>query len=357
MTNKIGDVALVTGGAGFIGSALSTYLLEHFNRVIAFDNLLPQVHPSGKPAACFNPDVEIYREDIRSSDAWDRLLSSCKPDLVVHLAAETGTGQSLTSSTRHTSVNVVGTSTMLDAFTRHRQTPNRFLLCSSRAVYGEGAWQYVDGPDKGKVFYPGLRSRAMLESHQWDFPHAKPLPMNASSTERRPESIYGVTKSAQEDLLTLWCDAFESSLVILRLQNVYGVGQTPENPYTGIMSIFSKIAQRGGSIPLYEDGQVRRDFVYIDDVKDACIRAIELEQAPNKPIDIGSGRYTTIAEAARIISDHYHADKPCVTGEWRHGDVRHAWSDTSQAEQILNFQANEDIKSGLKKLMGWIDSL
>lgn len=352
--NSVG-YALVTGGAGFIGAALSTYLADHYSRVVAVDNLLPQVHPTQEPAYGFDSRVELLVQDIRDDDGWDRLLDQYgAPDVVVHLAAETGTGQSLECSTRHTSVNVVGTSAMLDAFTRHSVVPNRFVLCSSRAVYGEGAWRYVEGDKSGELFYPGMRTKTMFEAQQWDFAHAEPVAMNGECVERRPESVYGVTKSAQEDLIKIWCDAFGSEVVILRLQNVYGVGQTPDNPYTGIMSIFSKIAQAGQQIQLYEDGDVRRDFVNIDDVRDACIAALEVESVPSHPIDIGSGRYTTIAEAAQIIADYYGAPEPVVTGQWRHGDVRHAWADPAPARDLLGFTSQVDLATGLNRLAGWI---
>lgn len=353
------EVALVTGGAGFIGAALSSYLVSHCKRVVAIDNLHPQVHPTGEPAFRFDPAVELVQGDITDPAEWDALLGHVRPNLVVHLAAETGTGQSLTESTRHTTVNVVGTSVMLDAFQRHGIVPDKFVLCSSRAVYGEGAWVRHENNGDGECetkFYPGIRSRAMFEQGQWDFPDAEPLAMNSQIVERRPESVYGVTKCAQEDLLNLWCDAFGTSVSILRLQNVYGPGQTPGNPYTGIMSLFSKKARAGEAISLYEDGEVRRDFVYIDDVVEACIAAIEHAEPLPFPIDIGAGHATTIAEAAEIISDIYHSPAPYVTGEWRHGDVRHAWADPIPAKELLGFEAKVSIREGFAQLAQWIDS-
>ncbi|WP_297566277.1 NAD(P)-dependent oxidoreductase [uncultured Arcanobacterium sp.] len=351
------DTVLVTGGAGFIGSALSTYLVDNFSSVIAVDNLLPQVHPTGEPAFGFNSGVDLVIGDITEPTLWDTLLSKVKPSLIIHLAAETGTGQSLKESTRHTMVNIVGTSMMLDKLYQHGAIPERILLCSSRAVYGEGAWTNKSSNGADKVFYPRMRTRQMLENKQWDFPNALPLPMNAQKVKVSPESVYGVTKLAQENLLTLWADAFSVDLSILRLQNVYGVGQTPENPYTGIMSLFTKLARAGKTIPLFEDGQVRRDFIYIDDVIAACIAALENKEKLPSPIDIGSGSYTTIQEAGEIIAQIYGAPLPQVTGEYRHGDVRHAWADPALAQKYLDFQAKVTFTEGIKQLARWMDSL
>lgn len=349
-------LAIVTGGAGFIGAAMSARLADTFERVIAFDNLHPQIHPDHRPSDGFDPRVEVYEADITDPSAWDRLLSDAKPDVVIHLAAETGTGQSLTESVRHTSVNVVGTSVMLDALKRNDAVPQRIVLASSRAVYGEGAWQHLSGPDAGKLFYPGARSTSMFEAAEWDFSEAQPVAMNASHVRPHPASVYGVTKLAQEDLLRIWGDAFGVEIGIVRLQNVYGPGQTPSNPYTGIMSLFCRVAHNGGQIAVYEDGEVRRDFIIIDDVADAILRMVEINDCPTVPIDIGSGSYQTIRQAAELISDIYKAPTPVVTGQWRHGDVRHAWADPEPARQLLGFSARVSVQDGFRRLAEWVDT-
>lgn len=334
---------------------MSARLADTFDRVIAFDNLHPQIHPDHRPSDGFDPRVEIYEKDITDGAAWDRLLSEVTPDTVIHLAAETGTGQSLTESVRHTMVNVVGTSTMLDALHRNEAVPRRIVLASSRAVYGEGAWRRVDG-DGSDLFYPGARSTAMFEAKQWNFPDAEPVAMNGARLQPRPASVYGVTKLAQEDLLRIWGDAFGVEVGILRLQNVYGPGQTPSNPYTGIMSLFCRVAHNGGQISVYEDGDVRRDFVIIDDVADALLRAVEVDSCPTVPIDIGSGSFRTILGAAELIADIYGAPRPVVTGQWRHGDVRHAWADPEPARRLLGFAATVPAEEGFRRLASWIDT-
>ncbi|MFH5824194.1 NAD-dependent epimerase/dehydratase family protein [Georgenia sp. AZ-5] len=344
------NTCLVTGGAGFIGSAISGALADAFDNVVAVDNLHPQVHATTDRPDSLDGRVRLVVADVAEAQTWDELLSEVAPDVVVHLAAETGTGQSLSESTRHSRVNVVGTTQMLDAFHRTGKLPRRIVLTSSRAVYGEGAWRR-----DGELFYPGPRSRSMLERGVWDFHDSSPTAMDASLVEPRPASVYAATKLAQEQLLTLWADAHGVQPAIVRLQNVYGPGQSLNNPYTGIVSLFCRIAKRGDSIPLYEDGEVRRDFVLIDDVASAVVAATLSDEVWEHPLDIGSGEVQTIATAAAVIAERYGAPEPHVTGQFRHGDVRHAWADVARARQVLGWSPRYDLRAGIDRLGAWID--
>jgi dTDP-L-rhamnose 4-epimerase len=271
--------------------------------------------------------------------------------VVIHLAAETGTGQSLTESTSHTQANVVGTSRMMDALRNASALPRRIVLSSSRAVYGEGAWKRPNG----EVFYPQQRTLASLGAGEWDFEDAVPLPMDARTVRPRPVSIYGVTKATQEELLRVWATSCGVEVATLRLQNVYGPGQSLTNPYTGIMSLFCRMARRGQSIPLYEDGEVRRDFVLIDDVAAALVAAACAPSVAPEPLDIGSGRYETIGTAAALIAEYYGAPAPHVTGQFREGDVRHAWANTEAAQAHLPWQPRFDLRTGIGRLADWIE--
>lgn len=343
---------LITGGAGFIGCAISARLKDSFEHIVALDNLHEQIHPSQVRPAALDPAVELVVGDVAERRTWDELLARFRPQTVVHLAAETGTGQSLTEGTRHANVNVVGTTQMLDAFVRHNCVPSRIVLTSSRAVYGEGAWRDA----KGEVTYPGQRSRAMLEAGQWDFTGLACLPFEATRTEPRPTSIYGATKLAQEMILRAWALSFGVEIGLLRLQNVYGPGQSLSNPYTGIVSLFAQLAKSGKTIPVYEDGQIIRDFVFIDDVAAAIHRLATGEIPSSVPYDIGSGEATSILRLAGLIASVYGAPDPVVNGAFRNGDVRAASCDIARAESDLDWSPQWTVERGVKALCAWVDS-
>jgi dTDP-L-rhamnose 4-epimerase len=180
--------------------------------------------------------------------------------------------------------------------------------------------------------------------------------MSGMTTFPAPVSVYGATKLAQEHILRAWSNSFGVDPVILRLQNVYGPGQSLANPYTGIMSLFCRMAKAGRSIPLYEDGQVRRDFILIDDVARAVHAAATVGTAPVGPVDIGSGEHQTIALAAELIAEYYGAPAPHVTGQFREGDVRHAWADVRRASEVLGWSPQVSLRDGITALATWIDA-
>jgi dTDP-L-rhamnose 4-epimerase len=343
---------LVTGGAGFIGCALSQLIAPNVARWTVIDSLHPQIHPSQSRPKDLHPSAELIVADVTEAATWETLLADLRPDLVIHLAAETGTGQSLVESSRHAMTNVVGTAEMIDAFVRHDAMPNRIVLASSRAVYGEGAWERVDG----SVSYPGQRSHEQLAAMEWDFPGAKSLPSSSLRTVPSPSSIYGATKLAQENVLRSWCAAFNVSLGILRLQNVYGPGQSLTNAYTGIVTLFSRLARRGGVIPVYEDGMVSRDFVFIYDVARAFEAALFLPAGSiSTPLDIGSGIATTLRELASSIAKLRSAPGFQVTSQFRDGDVRHATCDIGLAKEKLGWHPEWPLDRGLAALQQWVD--
>lgn len=349
------STCLITGGAGFIGCALSSILPDHFDRVVAIDSLHPQVHPSRDRPADLDPRVELVIGDVTSAADWDALLADVDPTAVIHLAAETGTGQSLTEATRHATVNVVGTTELLDALVRHavdgRSLPERIVLTSSRAVYGEGAWTDADGHE----VYPGQRSRAMLESGTWDFPGLRATPFNSHRVIPTPTSVYGSTKLAQENILTSWCLAMNVTPVLFRLQNVYGPGQSLINPYTGIVSFFAQRAKAGEVIPVYEDGEIIRDFVFIDDVASALVAGTLSSPGTTHPYDIGSGEATSILRLAEITAAHYGAPAPQINGKFRDGDVRHASCTIEESTAALGWAPQVMVEDGIQRLCRWID--
>ena len=346
---------LVTGGAGFIGCALAPHLLERGVPVVAVDNLLEQVHPARTRPAALPEQVELVEGDVADPEVWDALLARFRPELVVHLAAETGTAQSLTESTRHATTNVVGTTAMLDAFVRHDALPGHVVLTSTRAVYGEGPWRAADGT----VFAPPPRSHAQLEAAQWDHRDAAGLPATpiatvAATAAYNPSSVYGSTKLAQELVLRNWSASFSVPLSVFRPQNVYGPGQSPHNPYTGIITLFHRLASRSETLDVYEDGEINRDFIYIDDVVAALLAAIDRPPADQRVLDLGSGVRTTIHDAARMIAAHHGAPEPRVSGKFRDGDVRSAWADITATREALDWSPTWTFEDGSAAVSDWL---
>lgn len=346
------QLCIVTGGAGFLGCALSGQLAEHFERVIAVDCLHPQVHAHPLRPAALNEGVQLTVADVCDARTWEQLLDQAQGTFsVIHLAAETDTGQSLYEATRHAYTNVCGLTTMLDAFVRAGKIPEEILLTSSRAVYGEGEWEREDGTR----FYPGQRDQAQLAHGEWDFPGAKYIPACAQTTQPMPSSIYGATKLAQEHILSAWCRSYGVNAKIARLQNVYGPGQSLVNAYAGVVALFARLAKAGQTIYLYEDGKIIRDFIFCDDVVEALIRMLDSDCVSGKVIDIGTGIETDLMQVAQFIADYYHAPEPVVSGEFRNGDVRCAACDVSRAKEMLNFEARYPLKNGLTKMCQWIE--
>ncbi|MFE4712011.1 NAD-dependent epimerase/dehydratase family protein [Paenibacillus sp. NPDC056722] len=343
---------LITGGAGFIGCEVSTLIEDAFDNIIVIDNLHPQIHKLRQRPAQLSPKVNLFVADVTDPVTWDEVLSKWKPDLILHLAAETGTGQSLTESSRHANVNVVGTTQMLDALVRNNAIPSKIVLSSSRAVYGEGKWI----SNEKNSFYPGQRTNKQLAHGEWDFKDSAFLPMNKNHTIPMPTSIYGATKLAQEHLVTCWCNAYGVNFTILRLQNVYGPGQSLINSYTGIVSLFVRLAKQKQSIPLYEDGMMLRDFVFITDVAHAIYEVMINENANGKVFDIGSGYGATIKEVAELVANRYEAPFPEVCGKYRNGDVRHAQADISDTLENLNWSPKVSLGEGMNLLCDWIDN-
>lgn len=350
---NVARTCIVTGGAGFIGCALSAGLVRRYDRVLAIDNLHPQIHPTRSRPAALHRDVELLVGDVASASTWDEILAVTTPDTIVHLAAETGTGQSLTESSRHVTVNLLGTSAMLDALVRHQETPRQILLTSSRAVYGEGLWIDRQG---GRVS-PGTRGGDQLKAGIWDFPGLSFMPFSADDTPLLPTNIYAATKLAQEHILSAWTAAYGVSLGIARLQNVYGPGQALQNPYTGIVSHFAQLAKGGKSIALYEDGEMQRDFVYISDVVSALLAMLDQTASGLRRYDIGLGVRHTIRDAAQILARRYNSPPPFVSGAYRPGDVRHAGCRLEATTSLLNWTPEVSLEDGLNALCDWIDEV
>ena len=183
---------------------------------------------------------------------------------------------------------------------------------------------------------------------------AVPLPSWAGLTEPRPTNIYAATKLAQEHMLAAWTAAHDTGLSVLRLQNVYGPGQSLTNPYTGIVTLFARLARQQRPLAVYEDGRIVRDFVFIDDVVDALFATVQRLATEPRCLDIGSGIATTVHELARKITAICDAPEPIVVPKFRDGDVRAASRTIEPAKDTLHWGPKWALEDGLHALLEWI---
>ena len=355
-----GYKVLVTGGAGFIGSHLIPKLLGSGMTVRVLDPLTVQVHgvlPTDLDWLS-QENIEFIRGSVTSMVDWAKALQGV--DAVIHLAAETGTGQSMYEVARYNEVNSQGTALMFDVLGKmvdHRV--KRIILSSSRSVYGEGA--YVNPAQPQVRICPLARTGEALSSGQWEpvCPETAAMLQVVPTRETdqiAPSSIYAATKYAQEDLVRIGCQSMGIGYGIFRLQNVYGERQSLNNPYTGILSIFSTKIRRGSELPLFEDGEESRDFVHVDDVTDALLRGVTLESPINTIINVGSGIPTSVKEVAQELSRAFGKEPNVfVTGQFRIGDIRHNYADISRLKSVLGLVPKVSLKEGLKRFAGWVE--
>jgi dTDP-L-rhamnose 4-epimerase len=356
------SVILVTGGAGFIGSHLVPVLLRAGHQVRVLDTLSPQVHgalPSGLGWLTAG-DVEFVRGSVTSAEDMREALVGV--EAVAHLAAETGTGQSMYEIARYSEVNVRGTAVLLDLLANAADHGvRRLLLASSRSVYGEGAYVCETCSPTRRV-YPGARTAADLAAHRWEpVCEACGSALSAVPTREddavRPASIYAATKFAQEDLVRVACSSLGIGYAILRLQNVYGEGQSLNNPYTGILSIFSTRLRRGLGLPIFEDGRETRDFVHVEDVANAFLAALSSPEPANRVVNVGSGVKTTVVDIARRLAAAFDRDaRIAVTGQYRLGDIRHNFADIALLHDALGYKPRVGLAEGLRRFAAWVET-
>lgn len=342
---------LITGGAGFIGKWLVEKIpAEH--EIIVLDSLDEQVH---KTLQDFAPELKAraicIQADVQSIAAHAEVLEGV--DVVIHLAAQTGTGQSMYEISKYVQQNANGTARLLELISKLQRKPHRIILSSSRAVYGDGA--YTDGKE---VYYSKGRALANLQQGLWDIygdrgEKLAPLPM-LESHATKPTSVYGLTKLWQEQLLQNYCESQNIDLAILRFQNVYGPKQELGNPYTGIIGIFTNAISQGNSLEIFEDGLVVRDFVFVGDVADVVLKCAVNEKPLNSVINVGSGQAVTLIEVVETIAHLLNKSANfTISGRFRVGDIRHAVADMSHYEMILGKWEPTSLRDGLSQYLAW----
>jgi dTDP-L-rhamnose 4-epimerase len=353
---------LITGGAGFIGSNLALKLLAKGYNVSVLDILSEQIHGVNPEITSplyqsIKDKVNFINGSVTSADDWSMAIEG--QDCVVHLAAETGTGQSMYEIKKYVDVNIGGTALLLDILANTKHSVKKVVVAESRAIYGEGKYF---SEELEQFIYPLERMEDTMRNGDFEvkYPNCtKPLQLVGTSEDSmiHPTSVYGITKQVQGQLVHLVCKTLGLESVSFRYQNVYGPGQSLSNPYTGILSIFSTRIKNANEITIFEDGKESRDFVYIDDVVNATISGIEVKEASGYSFNIGTGVPIDVLTVAETLIDKFDIIVPLIiTGNYRIGDIRHNFADISLAKKILNFEPKWSFSNGIGEFVKWVNN-
>ena len=352
MGDALPEKILITGGAGFIGRAVCREVLKRGHEVCVLDSLIEQVHGDRERPEDLPQEVELIRADVRNGDAVAKALKGM--DSVIHLAAEVGVGQSMYAVERYTSVNDVGTAVLFEKLID--DPVRRVVTASSMSIYGEGLYEDADG----RLVQDARRQPRTAESESWDPVDAEGSPLKPVATPewKHPDlaSIYALNKYVQERTTMIMAGAYGMESACLRLFNVYGPGQALSNPYTGVLAIFASRLLNGQKPMIFEDGEQRRDFVYVGDVARAFADALEMPQANGEIFNIGSGNDRSVTEVAQELARAMgkNSIEPEIVGKSRIGDIRHCFCDGSKAAEKLGFCATQDFGKGLAELAEWV---
>jgi len=350
---------LITGGAGFIGSNLALKLISKGYNITVLDNLSEQIHgldpENNSPLyKSIKGKVNFIKGTVTSKEDWRKAISN--QNIIVHYAAETGTGQSMYEIQKYVDVNVNGTAIALDLLANEPNSIKKMLIASSRSIYGEGKYRSTELG----IVYPKHRISKFMDNGDFEVKVEGSGPLTLMSTDEEskihPSSVYGITKQNQEQMIMTVCPTLGIAPVALRYQNVYGPGQSLKNPYTGILSIFSTQIKNGNGINIFEDGKETRDFIFIDDVVDATILGIEKEEANNEIFNVGTGIPTDVIKVAKALIQNYGIDVPItISGNYRIGDIRHNYADLTKITKKLGFKPKFSFDEGLKLFTKWVD--
>lgn len=351
---------LITGGAGFIGSNVALKLIAKGCNVTVLDTLSEQIHGANPEETSplylsIKDKVRFIKGSVTSREDWMQAFDG--QEAVIHLAAETGTGQSMYEIEKYVQTNIGGTALLLDILTNTKHNVKRVIVAESRAIYGEGKYHC---PKCGYVYPLERKDEDMARG---DFECKCPkcggeveLVATTEDSAIHPSSVYGIGKQVQGQLVHLVCKSIGVESVSYRYQNVYGPGQSLTNPYTGILSIFSTRIKNGNGINIFEDGKETRDFVYIEDVVDATILGLEVPEANGHVFNVGTGVATDVLTVANTLCEKYGIKVPItVSGNYRLGDIRHNYADITLARHILGFEPKWNFSDGIEQFTKWVN--
>jgi dTDP-L-rhamnose 4-epimerase len=349
------DTVLITGGAGFIGSHTADRLLAAGYCVRVLDSLIPQVHGEGRRRPTYvSADVELQIGDVRDASAIDFALEDVS--YIYHLAADTGVGQSMYAVGQYFTTNVGGTAQLWEAIQKRPGQIKRFVLASSRAIYGEGRYSCRQCGD----VVPDQRSEKQLLSGDWR--HHCPicsgeleLRPTDENTQPHPVSVYGLTKKVQEDICRLMGRTLGVPVSMLRYFNVYGPRQSVANPYTGVIPMFCTRIRTGRPIQLYEEGVPVRDFVHVDDVVAANVAALSVTD-PVHVVNVGSGKPLSLRQVAEILCSVLGvAPNVQLATMFRTGDILGCYADLERSSRLVGCTERVAFMEGLRTLLPWIE--
>jgi dTDP-L-rhamnose 4-epimerase len=327
---------LVTGGAGFIGSA--------------------QVHgPDAEKPAYLHADAEFVRGDVRDRDGLARALRGV--DVVYHLAAAVGVGQSMYQIQYYTEANTLGGAVLLDLLANTKHNVRKMVVASSMSVYGEGKY----GCGACGAVTPRLRTVAQLEARVWEMKcpvchrDVEPLPTDEDKP-LYPTSIYAITKRDHEEMFLSTGFAYDIPVVALRFFNTYGPRQALSNPYTGVMAVFCGRLLNHEPPVIYEDGRQSRDFIHVRDIVQGLLLAMDRAEADYQVVNLGTGVPTTIAGVAQLLARSLTDGRvrPVIRHQFRAGDIRHCYADVMKARRLLGFEPRVPLEEGLQDLLAWV---
>lgn len=344
---------LVTGGAGFVGSHLVDALLRAGHKVRVFDNLTPQVHGNQVPDY-LSPGAELVIGNLCDEAAVHYALEGI--EIIFHLGAAVGVGQSMYEISRYVQVNTLGTAVLLQEILNGKNKIEKLVLASSMSIYGEGKYLC----ESCEEVAPPLRTAEQLRRKEWEplCPECGATLKPAPTDESKPlqcSSIYALSKKDQEEMCLLYGRTYGLPVVALRYFNIYGARQALSNPYTGVAAIFASRLLNNKAPLVFEDGQQMRDFVCVDDVVQANLLAMERSSADGMALNIGSGRPISIREVALTLSTALGTTgAPELTGKYRAGDIRHCFANISSAQRLLGYEPGFSFREGVKDLVAWL---
>ncbi|MEY2530989.1 MAG: dTDP-L-rhamnose 4-epimerase [Verrucomicrobiota bacterium] len=343
--------ALVTGGAGLIGSHVTDLLVREGWKVRVLDNLEPQTHRRGKPA-WINEKAEFIEGDLRNRETMAAALDQI--DIVFHQAAY---GGYMPEISKYVHVNSLGTAQMLELIRENNLPIQKIVVASSQAVYSEGAGICP----KHQLVFPGVRPVEQLRRGEWEVhcPICGATTKSAPTPENAPvggETVYGLTKVDQEKLVLLWGKQVGVPTVALRYSCTYGPRQSIFNPYTGVIAIFCTRLLNNLSPVLYEDGEQTRDFSFVEDIARANLLAAESGKLDGLAVNVGSEKGVSIRKVAEIVSSTLKIDiQPEARGEFRPGEMRHLTSDTAKI-RLAGYKPQVELEEGIERYIDWIRS-